>query len=299
MSKRYFIGVDGGGTSSRLCIEDEQGNFLAKVKNGPASIRWSVEITWQSINHAFKEACDIANIDIKDANNEFYAGMGLAGCEVEQAKHDFLSHPANPFKQIILESDGYTACLGAHEDQDGAIITVGTGVVAFIIQNHKAKQISGWGFPHDDRGGGAWLGLEAAHLALQMLDKRIDSSPLLLAILNKFNDNAHQFNEWCIAANANQYATLAPLVIEYVEHHDPNALYLIKAAAAEIDSLYNGILRCQNNTEQSLPCCLFGGIAPFIKPWINKQLHNSLVERKHGATKGAVFMIRKAILGHI
>lgn len=296
MKKRFFVGVDGGGTSSRLQLEDEQGKLLAKIKDGPASIRWSVETSWNSINSAFQQACQQAGIDPSNPDYEFYAGMGLAGCEVDTACAEFLAAP-NPFKQIVLDSDGYTACLGAHDNEDGMIITIGTGVVGFVIENNKASSVGGWGFPHDDQGGGAWIGLEAAQYTFQWLDGRREKSALLSAILANFNDDVQAFNNWAVAAGAKEFATLAPIVIRHVEQKEPVAIELMQRAAQHIDFLYKGLLRHQTGSKQ-LPCSLFGGIAPFVRPYLSAELQKHLVERKHDATKGGVIMIRKAILGH-
>ena len=42
MTKNIFIGIDGGGTKTKLRMEDENGNLLAQSKGGPANIRLSV-----------------------------------------------------------------------------------------------------------------------------------------------------------------------------------------------------------------------------------------------------------------
>jgi len=294
MKKRYFVGIDGGGTKSRLQLENEQGQLLAKCASGPASIKWSVETTWHSINSALEESCQSAGVDLEDPNNEFYAGIGLAGCEVSIAQEKFLNTP-NRFTKIILNSDGYTACLGAHDRGNGAIITVGTGVVGFIMQGNQSNRVGGWGFPHGDQGGGAWLGLEAAKLTFQWIDRRIAPTPLLKAIFHHFDNNAHIFSDWANQADAKQFASLAPLVINHIAEEDPWALLLIKNAAKEIDSIYEGLLHYQEE-KNPVKVCLFGGIAPFVKPWISQKLQDVLVERKFDATKGAILMIRDAVL---
>lgn len=296
MKKRYFIGVDGGGTKSRLQLEDEHGNVLSRKINGPASIRWSVETTWDSIGKAFQAACAEAQLDVNDPNIEFYAGMGLAGNEIPEARNAFLSTP-HPFKELLINSDGYTACLGAHENQDGSIITVGTGVVGFLIENQQAARVGGWGFPHDDKGGGAWLGVEATRMTVQWLDGRINSSPLLMAIYKQFNNDSAALSTWANNADAKQFASLAPIVIEHIDLKDALALSLIKQAAAQVDLLYQGLLSHQKS-KLTLPCCLFGGIAPFVQPWLNEQLKSCITERKQDPAQGAIIMIRNAILGN-
>ena len=108
---------------------------------------------------------------LDDGQHRFYCGAGLAGTEVTSACDQFLNAP-HPFARLILKSDGYTSCLGAHGGRDGALIAIGTGTVAFQIEGDKEYKVGGWGFPHGDEGSGAWLGLEAVRLTLHWLDGR-------------------------------------------------------------------------------------------------------------------------------
>ena len=89
----------------------------------------------------------------------------------------FVNTP-HPFARLILRSDGYTSCLGAHGGRNGAVIAIGTGVVAYQIEGDKECKVGGWGFPQGDEGSGAWLGLEAVRLTLHWLDGRGEPSPL-------------------------------------------------------------------------------------------------------------------------
>ena len=84
------------------------------------------------------------------------------------------------------------------------------------IQGDELVQVSGWGFPHGDEGGGAYLGLEAVRLTLQAYDGRVDYSPLLRAIMEKFNNDIWRLVSWACEAKSTQFDEIAPLVIEYI-----------------------------------------------------------------------------------
>src|ERR1700722_12913011 len=111
MIKNIFIGVDGGGTKTKIIVEDESGLLLAQSRSGPANIRNSVEQAWSSINAGVKEALTQAGIDPKDPDYHFHIGLGLAGTEDPVASQQFLSQP-HFFTTLILDSDAYVACLG-------------------------------------------------------------------------------------------------------------------------------------------------------------------------------------------
>lgn len=296
MAKDIFVGVDGGGTKTKIRIEDSLRNLLGEAVSGAANIRLSVKESWQSVLSGIKQALKNTPVKINNKNYCFHAGMGLAGTELPEACEEFLKTP-HIFKTLVLKSDGYTSCIGAHDGKDGAIIAIGTGVVGYQICSGKNTQVGGWGFPHGDEGGGAWLGIEAVRLTLHWQDGRAEGTPLLKVIFNQFNNNLTKLVVWANEADSNKFASIAPFVVKYVEKKDPWALMLIKRGAEQVDNMALSLSKAAGR--KSLPCSLLGGIAPFIEPWLNEELKSRLVPCRHDAVMGALFMIRKKILGHI
>lgn len=294
MSQNIFIGVDGGGTKSKVRIEDEIGNVLGQAVAGPANVRLSVDGAWQSIYTAIEEALVPADIVLDNQHYHFHIGLGLAGCEVNEAREAFLNRP-HPFKTIELVSDAHVACIGAHSGKEGAIIVVGTGVVGYQIQNNRTTKVGGWGFPHDDIGGGAWLGLEAVKLTFQWLDHRTEKSPLVEDVFAFFNKDLDHFVTWANQANSKEFARLAPLVINHSQQEEVAAVRLMKKAAHAVDRIHHVLVKLRSDDQAIFPTCLIGGIAPFIETWISEELRSSLVQRQAGASAGAVTMIRQAV----
>lgn len=290
MAKDIFIGVDGGGTKSKVRIEDSQGCLLGEAVSGPANIRLSVEQAWQSIFQAIREALAQSGLSMQDPRYDFYAGMGLAGCEVKQTYNEFISHP-HPFKTLQVASDAHTACLGAHGGKDGAIIIIGTGVIGYQIIANKISRVSGWGFPHDDEGGGAWLGLEATRLTFEWLDRRIEKNALVEEIFAFFDRDFEQFVAWANRANSTEFARLAPIVINQSQHKEPHAEQLMKTAAHAIECIWNALKKSQP-LSTSINCCLFGGVARFVKPWLGDEMQQKIVQHQADADRGAIFMVR-------
>ncbi|MGK7927982.1 MAG: BadF/BadG/BcrA/BcrD ATPase family protein, partial [Spirulina sp.] len=208
-----FIGVDGGATKTIVRIEDENGNLLGEGRSGSSNIRLSVENTWKSIQDAVEQALLPTQIPLNARAGNFFCCAGLAGTQVPFACEKFLSHP-HPFRKLILESDGYTSCLGAHGGKDGAVIAIGTGIVAYQIDEGNVSRVSGWGFPQGDEGSGAWLGLGAVKATLYWQDGRGDNSPLIEAVLAHFQNDWSKFIIWANQAKSTQFAELAPIVIE-------------------------------------------------------------------------------------
>lgn len=294
MTQDIFIGVDGGATKSKVRVEDSAGNLLGQGMAGPSNIRLSVDATWRAILEATEEALQSTGISLYDKNYHFHAGLGLAGCEVKEDLDDFLSR-SHPFSTIEVISDAHTACLGAHKGKDGSIIIVGTGAVGYQIEKGHISKVSGWGFPHDDMGGGAWIGLEAVRLTFQWLDHRTEKSPLVEDVFDFFNKDLQHFVTWANRANSSEFARLAPLVINHSQQEEIAAVRIMKKAAQAIDKIGTALVKLQVNKNKPLPCSLFGGIAPFLEPLLSEELHEHLVPREADANSGAIILIRNAV----
>lgn len=295
MIKNIFIGVDGGGTKTKIIVEDEAGLLLGQARSGPANIRNSVEQAWSSIDAGVKEALTQANIDPNDGSYHLHIGLGLAGTEDPVASQIFLSRP-NIYTTLVLDSDAYAACLGVHDCADGAIIIIGTGVVGYELYQSGRYVVGGWGFPQGDTGGGAWLGLEAVRLTFNNMDGRVEETPLLKAIFSYFDNNVGKIISWSTKARPVDFASLAPIVIEHIQLNDPHALALIERSAKEIDEIAAALEKRLPPDHTPLPCSLLGGVAPFVQPRVGEALKSRLVPRKHDATKGAIYMIRRKVM---
>ncbi len=291
--KDIYIGVDGGATKCKTVIEDANDNVLSHGIGGPANIRMSVKDSWQNILASINEALKDTDIKLNDDDYRFHIGMGLAGTELDSAVDEFLTQP-HPFTTIRLESDAYTACLGAHGGKDGGMIIIGTGCVGMAVQHGKKFQVGGWGFPYGDEGSGAWFGLEATRLTFQAYDGRVTKSPLLEAVMQKFNNDPIRLLNWANTSQSTQYAQLAPLVFEHAKNDDPWSLTLIKEGARNIDNIFHALEKARNNPEP-IPFSLFGGVTGPITPWLCEELQKRLEPVKYDATKGAIFMIKDSV----
>lgn len=294
MTQAIFIGVDGGATKCKVRIEDQSGNLLGQAMGGPSNIRISVEKSWETVLKTIQEALKPTTIALNDQRYVFHVGMGLAGCEVTEA-YDAFVHHAHPFQTLKVSSDAHTACIGAHDGKDGAIIIIGTGVVGYQIQANQEVRVGGWGFPHDDEGGGAWLGLEAARLTFHWLDHRAEKSPLAEEVFDFFNRDLEKFVSWANHANSSEFARLAPLVINHAQQEEINAIRLMKKAAHAIERIVVALEKTRTNKKENLPMALFGGIAPFMEPFLNEEVRAHLVSRKADANVGAILMVKQQL----
>lgn len=286
----WFISVDGGGTKCTVRLEDESGQLIGREVAGAANIRLSVEKTWAEIRYAIEKILSSHGISLSDQDRQFHAAMGIAGCEIKSA-YDRFMNTSHPFKTLFVTSDAEIACLGAHGVQDGAILIVGTGVVGFKKIKQDITKLSGYGFPHDDRGGGAYLGLEAVHHALCVKDGIMTKSMLSDHIHARFNHNWMSLVEWANHANATAFATLAPLVIQCAHEGDPQSKILMQQAAAYCHKLMTILL-----PEKNIPFALIGGIADAIKPYLHDSWQKMIRPALMLPEEGAMILLRQKVV---
>ncbi|OAI49476.1 hypothetical protein AYO45_02330 [Gammaproteobacteria bacterium SCGC AG-212-F23] len=291
MTQDIFIGIDGGGTKTTARIENMHGDVLAEAAGGPANVRISVERAWQSIEATLAIALQLAGLRLDDKAYRFHAGMGLAGLEVAAAGEAFLAR-SHSFATLKLCTDAHTACLGAHLGGDGAIIIVGTGVVGYQIQSGKTNKVGGWGFPNDDEGSGAWMGLEAVRHTFKWIDGRNEVSHLAKSVFDFFQNSVEKLSNWINTADSTQYATLAPLVIEQAKQGDVAAVIILQKAAQAVDEVACTLEKLQQQREPLLPCALVGGIAPFVAPYLSERQRARLVPCQKNPNVGAILLVK-------
>ena len=290
-TENVFVGVDGGGTKSKLVMRDAEGKLLGNGRSGASNIRLSVDISVASIMEAFNQACLQAS-QYKDLSCcKFHLGLGLAGTEVPIHCTDFLAKLPKSFASVELKSDAYAACLGAHDGEEGAILIIGTGVVGYKISGSEELQVSGWGFPHDDQGGGAWIGMETVRHVLESQDGRCEKTPFLDAVMAQFSYDHTAFVTWANQSSATEFATLAPIFTQYLVQDDPVAKALAQRAGQALTKAINVLLA----GERMPALCLFGGLASFMEPYLPEGVRKDIRPRRYDAAEGALMMVKSKV----
>lgn len=291
MKRNLYIGIDGGATKTKVRIEDADGCLLTEAQSGPGTIRTNVSKAWYAIIDGIQTALHKIDLDLYDQTHHYHVGLGLAGTEVAESCEEFLSQ-AHPFASIALKSDAYTACLGAHQGKEGGIIIIGTGTIGLKIEKGVVTTVGGWGFPHDDEGSGAWLGMEAIRLTLESIDHRREPSDFSKAIFRHFKKDLDHMVTWSNQALPTHFAELAPIVVEYVKRKNPDAIHLVERAGVAIGRTYDALVK--QSTLPKLPVSLLGGLSHSIEPWLPKRIRTRCKPPQGDATQGAILMIKKS-----
>ncbi|UUM30177.1 N-acetylglucosamine kinase [Vibrio japonicus] len=277
----YYVGIDGGGTSCRARIRDDQGNFIGEAKSGSANIMLGADIAMESILDSITQAAQQGGLS-QQYFSQMHVGLALAGAEHQSSWKKFMAL-SHPFASLVLNTDAYGACLGAHNGDDGAIMIAGTGSCGIYLQGGQQYVVGGREFPISDQGGGAVMGLRLIQQVLLTEDGIVEKTPLSEHVMAYFNHDVDQVVEWSKTALPRDYGQFSPAIFQHAAHGDSLAVSMLKQTAADIEMYLVAL-----NRKGATRICLMGSIAERIKEWLSPPVQNLIVTPKFDAIEGAL-----------
>ena len=276
----WLIGVDGGGTGTRVALGDTNAVELARAVAGPSGLGLGIERAWQSIEEGCRVAFTQAGLAFEWS--QCVLGCGLAGVNNPEWLAAFRA-AAPPVAGLAVESDAYTTLLGAHGGAPGVVVALGTGSIAAALgADGQCRIAGGFGFPSGDEASGAWFGLRAIVWAQRALDGRVVMDDLARALLAHVRAiDRDSLIVWLCTANQTAYASLAPVVLAHREH--PFVAKLLADAGVEIAKLIAAL-----DPSASLPAALSGGLGQPLREWVPQPVRDRLRAPLDDSTSGAL-----------
>ncbi|MCA9833770.1 MAG: hypothetical protein KC435_07500 [Thermomicrobiales bacterium] len=190
MSGDLYIGIDGGQTSTKSVLADENGHILALGSGTPCDHIQGVhgiERNRAAIHSAVQSVMDAAHIDpariagvgmaITGAAPELGAEMVFAGIIREILQPEYL----------WIDHDVAGNLAGAAAGEPGVVVIAGGGSIAYGINATGTEwRAGGMGYLMGDEGSGWWIGLQAIQAAGKAADGRGPHTELLPMVLDHF-----------------------------------------------------------------------------------------------------------------
>lgn len=286
---KYLIGVDGGGSGTRVKVSHyNEVTPIAAAEGAPSALGQGVEKAWRSIMKTIAQAFANENMSVPMLS-ECAIGLGLSGANNILWKNEFyLRNPG--FQKILVDTDGYTTLLGAHNGLPGVIVAVGTGSVGMVMRpDGERKSVSGWGFPSGDEASGAWMGIKAAALAQKTFDGRRMPSALCEAIKKQCGESPEAFLQWLGSAQQNAFATLAPLIFESATR-DREAYELLIEAGREIALMVHSL-----DPKGELPLSICGRLGEALIAFVPEDIRRRHRSAHGDSTMGALHLIGQSL----
>lgn len=167
MPKQFFLGVDGGQSSTTALVGDETGRVLGMGRGGPCNHVSGPEKRdkfVRAIGGAVAEACAAAGLP--SGHREFAAAcLGFSGGPDDKQALVAEMFPAG---RLSVTNDALIALYGATAGEPGIIVIAGTGSIAFGRNAQgRVARAGGWGYVFGDEGGGFDLTRQALRAILR------------------------------------------------------------------------------------------------------------------------------------
>jgi glucosamine kinase len=283
----FLLGVDGGGTGTRVRLARSDGTELSQGASGPSGLGLGIARAWEAVQQAAAAAFAAAGIELP-ALDRVAIGLGLAGVHNKQWAAEFVA--ANPgYAAVRLETDGYTTVMGAHGGAPGAIVAIGTGSVGEVLfPDGSRREVGGWGFPAGDEASGGWIGLRAIGHIEQVLDGRRERSSFADSVIEACgaigSNKRDAIQVWLGKATQTAYASLAPLVLRHAD--DPVARAILLDAGSEVACIAHAL-----DPDSTLPLALCGGLGAALRDYLPSGLLARTSTPQGDSAAGALRMI--------
>ena len=293
----YVIGIDGGGTKTRVAVCAPDGTLLRQETLGAFNLSAIGEDGFRRRTEEILALCG----DMRGCGAICVGGAGVSGAaageilRAELAAHGFAG-------KLLLCGDHEIALAGAMQTP-GCVLIAGTGSVCYG-KNAAGEtfRCGGGGHIIDDPGSGYTLGRDALAAALRTEDGRLSENALHAAVMDAVGGHDIQgiFDfVYFSRRGKSDIAALAPLVLRCAEQGDAVSLAILRRGATELARLVSAVTS-RLGLDKKSPCALAGGLlaenniyrrtvcealAPFCRP----------AKPEHGALFGAVQLALAAV----
>ena len=239
-----FLGVDGGGTKTALCLVTDEGRVAARVQ-APSCYylgkREGIGLVGRVLTGAVAEVCGLAGVVPSDIAFAFVAlpAYGEVSADVpllDAAPRDALGHHRYACGNDMVA--GWAGSLGA---KDGINVVSGTGSICYGERAGERVRVGGWGELFGDEGSGHWIAIQGLQAFSRMSDGRSPAGPLLdimrahLRLAADLDAIDVTMGRW--HGDRRRVAALSAVVADAAEAGDDEARAILARAAAELVSL--------------------------------------------------------------
>lgn len=298
--QKVVIGIDGGGSYTRVAISDSSGELLGYAEGGSCNINKDSNAA-SNVQQTIKRALEQAKLH---ASNISGLVAGLAGLDSEQDLEwaSKLTDVAGLDCPKWHLNDTLVAHAGAFLNEAGIVAIAGTGSKILAI-NEKRKEISNYDFHQYASSAARFLAYEAV---FEMLAGRIDQEDefFVQEVLTFFNVTSLQQllelgSQGFVADNQERtriFGVMGPIVTNAAKRNSPLAQRICDRAAYEMNIAIQ-MLGSTFHEDQVLVTGI-GSVVndPYVKQSLKRMLAESRVkqykwiEPQLGATFGGILL---------
>ncbi|MBS1494277.1 MAG: hypothetical protein JST55_12240 [Bacteroidetes bacterium] len=297
INKKYFIGIDSGGTKFDIVLTDARKKVLYKAKY--PSCHYSVfgaEKTSEVLSGYVVKSIRKQKLKLENC-----AGIcfGIAGAreEFDRKKLERLFKSRLKVKNVTVVTDAKNAITGAFDGGDGIILIAGTGSVLYGKYKGKLNRVGGWGRILGDQGSGFIIGREGLRELVKEYDERAlgkKESIFSKLVSKRFGITSKNIVDKVFAKHF-ELQRVCETVIEAAEKKDKACLKIVKQGAQDLLGNIELYLKI-SKVKEKIEIAFIGSViendnilSRALRSGIKKKLKNVVVVRKKNEpTMGAI-----------
>lgn len=278
-----FLGVDGGGTKTALCLVCGDGRLLAMEETRGSYLAGAPGVGPRHVTGVLAEAipvlCASAGITVSMIDFAFFGLPAYGELAADQPLLDVAPRDVLGHQRYRCDNDVVCGWAGSLALADGINVVAGTGSIAYGRHSRSAARVGGWGELFGDEGSGYWVGLRALQTFSQLSDGRLPASPFGDLVRERLDLHADfdlldvVLHRW--GTDRTRIASLSRLVVEAAEVGDQHALKIIEDGACELVRLVEATReRVGFEPNRPVPVSFSGGMfnAAVLRSWFVDEL---------------------------
>jgi N-acetylglucosamine kinase-like BadF-type ATPase len=178
--RRFFLGIDGGGTKTEFVCIDRDRQLVAKAVTGTTyHLQVGLEGAVDLLRQGIVAVCGQLGITPGDFAHAFF-GLPAFGEDaaidplLDQACGRLLGHDRYACGNDMV--CGWAGSLGC---EDGINLVAGTGSIGYGERRGRTARVGGWGEIFGDEGSAYWIAIQGLNAFSRMSDGRLPAGPLL------------------------------------------------------------------------------------------------------------------------
>lgn len=239
----FLLGIDGGGTHTRLELRDRENRFLRRAEFGPFNINSIGEPAFRALLAQIFAECG----DMPDCRGLCIGAAGVSNPRTEEILAEELRETG--FRGIWKLCGDQEIALRGAMDTPGVVVIAGTGSICFG-KNEAGESARSGGYGHliDDGGSGYALGRDVLSEAVRILDGR-NKGCMLEAVFHELGIHtpgelvSFVYHEKTGKAGI---ARLAKIALDQAEAGDSAARKILENGAKELYTLVLAVQRRLN-----------------------------------------------------
>lgn len=259
----YYLGIDGGGTNSRMVAVDSAGKQIGRYLGETTNLASNpVEVVEKNVALLLDEFQRESKLQLQDC-----AGfcIGSAGLDTPEYLNEMelLLRRAGLACPLKIINDGELILWAELENKAGIGLISGTGSVAFGKNTiGEVHRVGGWGHLFDDYGSAYWIAREGLSKAFLSYDKRERKSLLEESFIEHFNVNKlDEILPLVYSERENKVfmAGLAILVVNTAKKGDMTALDILQKAGDHLFLAIQTLAQNLNMEKEEIVIASSGG----------------------------------------